>query len=135
VENNPLVMLVNVSEPFGIERLRLALFQAGIKVAAVESDEIKTAVLRLKPALIIANLSDDPATDLEMCQLLARLSRAPIITICSVPDEAFRIGLLESMVDDYLVRPVNPRELVARVRNLLHRTQPSVAAQSVHPSN
>jgi DNA-binding response OmpR family regulator len=127
METGALVMLVNVAEPFGIERLRLALFQAGFRVAAVEGQEIKAAISRQDPALIVANLSDCQTTDLEMCQLLSRLSKAPIITICSGADEAFRVGLLEAMVDDYLIRPVNPRELIARVRNLLRRKQPHQA--------
>jgi DNA-binding response OmpR family regulator len=124
VETCALVMLVNGTESFGIERIRLALFNAGYRVTAVESPDIKKAI-RQNPDIIIANLSDQPTTDLEMCQLLSRMSQAPIVTICSGADEAFRVGLLESIIDDYLIRPVNPRELIARIRNILRRKNPS----------
>ena len=58
-------------------------------------------------------------SDLEFCQLLHRLSDAPIVAIGSCIDDAFRIGMLEAMMIDYLVRPFSVRELAARVRNVL----------------
>ena len=125
-------MLVNGTEPFGIERIRLALFKAGYKVTVVESHDIKKAI-RQNPDIIIANLSDRATADLEMCQLLSRLSHAPIVTICSGADEAFRVGLLESIIDDYLIRPVNPRELIARVRNILRRRNSSLFMENRLP--
>lgn len=132
MESGILVMLVNGTESFGNERIRLALFKAGYKVTVVESHDIKKAI-RQNPDIIIANLSDRATADLEMCQLLSRLSHAPIVTICSGADEAFHVGLLESIIDDYLIRPVNPRELIARVRNILRRTNPSLFMENRLP--
>ncbi len=120
------IMVVSGPELWGIERVRMALFEAGYKVAAVdvEKQPLGEAISRQKPALFIANLSGEPANDLELCQRLGRLGHAPIVAIGSSSDDAFRVDLLSAGADDYLVRPVNPRELVARVRNILRRTQP-----------
>lgn len=123
------VMVVSGPELWGIDRVRLALFEAGYKVAAVDTQErrLSEAVIRQKPALLIANLSGSQPQDLELCQRLTHLSEAPVVAIGSSMDEAFRVNLLSVGADDYLVRPVNPRELVARVRNILRRTQPALA--------
>jgi len=114
-------MVVSGAELYGVEKVRLALSQAGYKVAAVEAQEIQEAVRRQKPVLLIANLSGRQAADLELCQKLCGLSQAPIVAIGPSGDEAFRVVMLATVVDDYLVRPVNPRELVARVRNMFRR--------------
>ncbi len=118
-----MVMLITGEELMGVEKIREALFNAGFKVAAVETDNARREVLEKKPALIVANLSGSEAADLELCWLLRRLVPAPIVVIGSGRDEALRIGMLEMVVDDFLTRPVNPRELVARVRSILRRTQ------------
>lgn len=127
MEPGSIVMVVSGAELFGAEKVRLALSQAGYKVAAVESQDVQEALPRQKPALLIANLSGRQAADFELCQKLSGLSQAPIIAIGPSGDEAFRVGMLAAAVDDYLVRPVNPRELVARVRNMIRRTQPASA--------
>jgi DNA-binding response OmpR family regulator len=125
-----MVMLIAGQELMGVEKIREALFNAGFKVAAVETGNARQAVLEKKPALIVANLSGSEAADLELCWLLRRLIPAPIVVIGSGRDEALRIGMLEMVVDDFLTRPVNPRELVARVRSILRRTQQTLPGEA-----
>ncbi len=116
------IMLVTGSELMGVERIREALFKAGFKVIAVEMSGVRQAVQDHDPDLIVANLSGCEIDDLERGWLLRRLTPAPIVAIGSCKDDAFRIGMLEKVVDDFLVRPVNTREVVARVRGILRRT-------------
>ncbi|MCL4560141.1 MAG: response regulator [Chloroflexi bacterium] len=127
MEPGAVIMVVSGPELWGIERIRLALFEAGYKVAAVDfrEQQLSEAVFHHKPAMVIANLSGSQPEDLELCQRLTRMSDAPVVAIGSSADEAFRVNLLSAGADDYLVRPINPRELVARVRNILRRTQPT----------
>ncbi len=122
MESESLVMLVSGAELMGIERIREALFKAGFRVIAVEASDTQRALLDQKPSLIIANLTGVDAADLELCWVIRRLNPAPIVAIGPGMDEAFRVGMLELIVDDYLNRPVSPRELVARVRSILRRT-------------
>jgi DNA-binding response OmpR family regulator len=130
VKPETMVMIITGQELMGAEKIREMLFNAGFKVAAVETSSARQAVLEKKPALIIANLSGSEAADLELVWLLRRLVPAPIVVIGSGRDEALRIGMLEMVVDDFLIRPVNPRELVARVRSILRRTQRGLPADA-----
>jgi two-component system, OmpR family, response regulator MprA len=127
------IMLVSGPERMGVEKIREALFKAGYKVAAVEADSLKEAIGRQMPALVIANLTDRPACDLEMCQRINRLTAAPIVAIGSSTDEAFRVGLIEMFVDDFISRPVSSREFLARVRSILRRTQLTMPCTSRTP--
>jgi DNA-binding response OmpR family regulator len=135
VKPETMVMLITGQELMGVEKIREALFNAGFKVAAVETGNARQAVLEKRPALIVANLSGSEAADLELCWLLRRLVPAPIVVIGAGQDEALRIGMLEMVVDDFLTRPVNPRELVARVRSILRRTQHALPGDANDPAH
>ena len=72
-----------------------------------------------------------PATPHFAYQLRARvreLSQVPILILSGQSDEADRVMGLELAADDYVVKPFSPRELLARIRALLRRTQASAAA-------
>jgi two-component system OmpR family response regulator len=99
------------------------LLTSSFNVIAVEIAEVREALQRQKPALIIANLSGSQADDLDLCQMLSKLSETPIVAIGSAGDTAFHKHMIEPIVDDFLIRPVNPREVTARVKNILRRTQ------------
>jgi DNA-binding response OmpR family regulator len=85
-------------------------------------------VRRLQPQLLILDLPLDGMTALDMCsQLQAARVQTPIIILGENQDEMERILLLEIGADDYLVKPVSSRELVARVRAILRRTTRNAA--------
>jgi two-component system response regulator CpxR len=54
---------------------------------------------------------------------LRRTSRIPVLMLTARGDDTERIVGLESGADDYLAKPFNPRELIARIRAILRRTQ------------
>jgi DNA-binding response OmpR family regulator len=63
---------------------------------------------------------------LEVCRRIrSRGSRVPIIMLTARGDEADRVVGLELGADDYLAKPFSPRELLARIRALLRRAQPT----------
>ncbi|MBL8633507.1 MAG: response regulator transcription factor [Myxococcales bacterium] len=63
---------------------------------------------------------------LEVCRRIRqRGSRVPIIMLTARGDEADRVVGLELGADDYLAKPFSPRELLARIRALLRRSQPA----------
>jgi len=78
--------------------------------------------------ILIANLAGGRSSDIEFCQKLSRLCQAPIIAIGSSEDEDYVVSMIETVVDDYMVRPVNPPEMVARVRSILRRS-PEIAGR------
>lgn len=133
MDKENIIMLVSTSELLGVERIREALFNAGFKVAAVDTAQMKEAIAHQKPVLVVVNLTGCEADDLELCQRIKRLTPSPIVAVGSTADDAFRIGMIEVLLDDFVGRPVSTRELVARVRSILRRTQPAFTPVP-HPS-
>jgi DNA-binding response OmpR family regulator len=79
--------------------------------------------LSQKPDLLLVDLRLPGMGGAELCkQLRAAGIQAPIIVLSGVADEVEKVLLLEIGADDYMVKPVSPRELLARIRALLRRT-------------
>ena len=68
-----------------------------------------------------------PGVDgLEVCRRVRQSSRVPILMLTARGEETDRIVGLELGADDYLPKPFNPRELLARIRKLLERYRASL---------
>lgn len=82
--------------------------------------------LRHRPDLIVLDLMMPGMDGLEVCRRLRadeRGRRIPLLMLTAKASEADRVVGLELGADDYLTKPFSPRELVARVKALLRRTQ------------
>ena len=87
-----------------------------------------TQIRKTRPDLIILDLMLPRLSGLEICREVRKdstLSRIPIIMLTARGDEADRVVGLEMGADDYVPKPFSPRELVARVRALFRRGEPS----------
>ena len=112
--------------------VRLYLEQAGYEVAAVEDGALALpAFRRERPNLIILDVMLPNVDGWEICRQVRQTSATPIIMLTARSEEADRIVGLELGADDYVTKPFSPRELVARVRAVLRRTQGQVQANSV----
>src|SRR5450755_1055623 len=79
----------------------------------------------IKPDLILVDLRLPGMSGIEICkQLRAAQVKTPIIVLSALGDEVDKVLLLEIGADDYLVKPFGTRELLARIRALLRRTNP-----------
>src|SRR5450759_4366702 len=78
---------------------------------------------RMKPALIVLDLMLPDVSGEEICSEIRSRSDVPILMLTAKASEEERVAGLVSGADDYLVKPFSPRELVARVRAVLRRTQ------------
>jgi DNA-binding response OmpR family regulator len=74
--------------------------------------------------LAVLDLSLPDSDGLDLCRAIREHSRVPIVILTARDDEADRIAGLELGADDYVGKPFSPRELVARVRAVLRRTEP-----------
>ena len=78
---------------------------------------------RMNPALIVLDLMLPDVSGEEICSEIRSRSDVPILMLTAKASEEDRVAGLVSGADDYLVKPFSPRELVARVRAVLRRTQ------------
>ncbi|MBN1136547.1 MAG: response regulator transcription factor [Anaerolineae bacterium] len=120
-------ILVVDDEPNIVELARMYLQQAGYRVeSAADGQQALSQVRRLRPALVVLDLMLPDLDGWEVCRRLRAESDLPIIMLTARTDDVDRIVGLELGADDYVTKPFNPRELVARVRAVLRRYQKSV---------
>jgi DNA-binding response OmpR family regulator len=90
------------------------------------------AVERQPPRVVVLDLGLPDFDGFELCRRLRGSGDVPILILTARDEEADRIIGLELGADDYVTKPFSPRELVARVRAVLRRTDPSPAeAESI----
>src|SRR4030095_1595699 len=82
--------------------------------------EIATEV----PALTVLDLNPPDGDGVELCRRIRRTSDVPILMLTARDEDIDKIIGLEVGADDYMTKPFNPRELVARVKSVLRRTAP-----------
>ena len=116
-----------------VELLRYHLEKEGFQVTSVADGMTGLAQLKKSPPdLLILDLMLPRLSGLELCKEIRRdqhLSRLLILMLTARGDEADRVVGLELGADDYVTKPFSPRELVARVKALLRRTEPPGESQ------
>jgi len=99
------------------------LNQQGFKVHVTHGGHgLRTLLKTITPNIIILDLMMPGEDGIEICKFLRQTSNVPIIMISAMDEETDRIIGLEIGADDYLGKPFNPRELLARIKALLRRT-------------
>ena len=98
------------------------LEKAGYAVdRAVNGAEAKEKAVSTSPSLILLDLNLPDMDGLEVCRHVRATSTVPILMLTARDDDVDKIVGLEVGADDYLTKPFNPRELVARIRSILRR--------------
>ncbi len=106
------------------------LEHAGFEVLVAGDGEAALAgARRTRPALVVLDLGLPDRDGLDVIRELRRSSSVPIVILTARGDESDRLVGLELGADDYVVKPFSPKELVARVRAVLRRSE--AAAQGV----
>ncbi len=95
----------------------------GLRASAVGDGAAMRALLAREPVdLIVLDLMLPGEDGLTLCRTLRSQSTVPVIMLTAKGDETDRIVGLEIGADDYLPKPFNPRELLARIKTVLRRT-------------
>ena len=103
----------------------LYLKNAGFEVRTAENGtDALTAVQTREPSLIILDLMLPDLDGLEVCRRIRQNSDVPILMLTARDEDVDKIIGLEVGADDYMTKPFNPRELVARVKSILRRVAP-----------
>ncbi len=98
------------------------LREHGYRVTAVESaQEFRSALQKSVPDLVVLDIMMPGEDGLSLCRFLRETTTIPIILLTAVSTETDRIIGLEMGADDYVTKPFNARELLARVKAVLRR--------------
>ncbi|MFZ4816287.1 MAG: response regulator transcription factor [Phototrophicaceae bacterium] len=121
----PMTILLVDDEPHIIDLARMYLEQEGYTVTSAP-DGAK-ALARIfsptPPTLVVLDLMLPEVDGWEVCRRVRAKSDLPIIMLTARDDDVDKIVGLELGADDYLTKPFNPRELVARVKAILRRLE------------
>ena len=120
----PETILVVEDEPALLETLAYNLNAAGYVVeTAADGRTALEAALRIKPDLIVLDVMLPEKDGFEVARAVRRELNSAIIMLTARSEEIDRVVGLEVGADDYLTKPFSMRELLARVRAMLRRTQ------------
>lgn len=117
-------VLVVDDDPSLRDVVRVALELDGFTVLeARDGREGLALALGKQPAAVVLDINMPELDGLSMCRQLRQHSQVPVIFLSSRDDELDRVLGLELGGDDYVPKPFSPRELVARVRAVLRRSE------------
>lgn len=120
------LMLVEDDQRLG-ELLCSYLGQNGYTVSwESRGDRALPKILEARPDLVILDQLLPGMGGLEICQRARRSYAGPILMLTAVREEVDQVAALEAGADDYVMKPCNPRILLARIRALLRRNDPVV---------
>lgn len=112
---------------------RLYLEKDGYKVViAQDGAQALTQAKEADPALIVLDLMLPEVDGWEVCRRVRAESNIPILMLTARDDDIDKIVGLEMGADDYLTKPFNPRELVARVRAILRRVNSTASGTAAN---
>ena len=107
-----------------VQLARLYLGNEGFRVE--EAHDGKSALEKARqvnPDLVVLDIMMPEMDGLSVCKELRKTSNVPVIILTARDDDIDKIVGLEVGADDYMTKPFNPRELVARVKAVLRRSQ------------
>lgn len=121
----PQVLLVEDDRRLS-ELMQRYLGEHGFAVEPVyRGDQAIEACKRLAPQLVVLDLMLPGLSGIEVCRQIRGFSEVPILMLTACEDDVEQVLGLESGADDYVIKPVEPRLLLARLRALLRRQQPA----------
>jgi DNA-binding response OmpR family regulator len=128
---NETILLVD-DEQHIIDLAQMYLEKDGYRV--ISATDGLSALARIRedaPALVVLDLMLPALDGWEVCRRVRAENDLPILMLTARTDDIDRIVGLEMGADDYLTKPFNPRELVARIRAILRRaSRPAAYAES-----
>jgi DNA-binding response OmpR family regulator len=125
LQNNKMTTILVVDdEPNILELAKLYLEKEGYQVrgASCGKDALSNLVIS-KPSLVVLDLMLPDIDGFDVCREIRKKSDVPILMLTARKEDVDKIVGLELGADDYLTKPFNPRELLARVKAILRRYQ------------
>jgi DNA-binding response OmpR family regulator len=127
-----LILVVDDEENI-IDLVQLYLEREGYRVeSALDGGKALEMIEKEEPALVVLDIMLPVVDGFDVCRSVRANSDVPIIMLTARDDDIDKIVGLELGADDYLTKPFNPRELVARVRAILRRSERTLRVEN-HP--
>jgi two-component system catabolic regulation response regulator CreB len=124
-------ILIVEDEPAIADTIQYALETEGFTpITAPTGQEALQEIASDGIDLIILDIGLPDINGFELCKKIRQASTLPIIFLTARNEEVDRVVGLEIGADDYVVKPFSPRELTARVKAVLRRTQPNQASST-----
>lgn len=115
------------------EPLKRYLEQFEFRVSeAADSEQARRLLMDAAPDLVVLDIMLPGEDGLSLCRYIQATQPLPIIFLTAMAEDTDCIVGLELGADDYLTKPFNPRELLARIRAVLRRSQQVNAATAIH---
>ncbi len=128
---NVKTILVVDDEPTLVATLKYNLERESFRVLEAADGEAALEAARAgRPDLIVLDLMLPGLSGLEVCRILRKETRVPIIMLTAKDAEVDKVVGLETGADDYVTKPFGMPELMARVRALLRRAEPGADGAS-----
>ena len=127
-------VLIVEDEPKIADLLQKYLQNANFRTHCIKDGlQVVDWVQQEKPNLILLDVMLPGKDGLEICKEIRRFSAVPIIMLTARVEEIDRLLGLELGADDYICKPFSPREVVARIKAVLRRTQINPASETETP--
>ncbi len=115
------------------ELLRTYLGRFGIDlICAPDADSGLARLASAEPDLLLLDVMLPRRDGFEVCREVRRTSSVPIVMLTARDDVIDRVSGLELGADDYICKPFEPRELVARIQSILRRAETRVGRRSMN---
>lgn len=119
------ILVVDDERPIA-EILKFNLAKEGYEVSvAFDGQEAIAKAREQEPDLIVLDIMLPAMDGFEVCREIRKASRVPILMLTAKDGEIDKVLGLELGADDYVTKPFSPREILARVKAILRRSQPS----------
>ncbi len=127
----PSVLLVDDDATL-LSVLARRLTREGFEVRTAPSGQGALSTLEKSwPTLLIVDLMMPGMDGFELCRRVKRMADLPIIVLSAVDADESKVRALEDYAEDYITKPFNPEELVARVQRILRRTSAGRSTLSI----
>lgn len=129
MKQNPIILVVEDDESIAL-LMRLYLEKEGFEfVHATDGEQAMQLYRRLRPHLVLLDLMIPKIDGLGVCKQMRREGTTPIIMVTAKTQSQDKLTGFDLGADDYLGKPFDPPELIARVKAVLRRSQPTAAKQ------
>lgn len=126
MNKDPLILLID-DEPQILRALKTILSSGHFQViSAVTGEQGIALATAQQPDVIILDLSLPDMDGIEVCEQIREWSRVPIIVLSVRDSERDKVAALDKGADDYLTKPFNIQELLARIRVALRHSSQSI---------